>query len=299
MKKWILFLCLYFCLCLAAGCTTPAADDTPPLPDMEEEVMGDHNGPPASQPCRIVDGGEDGNLLLAGMPGGIYSDGGVYRLSLTEEIPVYIDGKAAAAADLEDGMPLEVIYDGGVMETFPAQFGGVRYVQAWSRGTEQNPGGTYYDLCGFYLQVLDDLWQVDPALNENKPLAGLDLSQAPGGLTESEKQALAWRFGELHGVEVITGTFAELLEQGYITAEPLGTEDAPTDAVFYHWEDGCLFSITPHETEVPETYSLPVLRFDAEKYASSLGAYFFYDCSAVWPQMGTWTDYNIGSEMIS
>ena len=44
---------------------------------------------------------------------------------------------------------------------------------------------------------------------------------------------------------------------------------------------------------------LPVLFFDAEKWRSSLGAYCFYDCSAVWPEMGTWSGYQIGSEMIS
>ena len=65
------------------------------------------------------------------------------------------------------------------------------------------------------------------------------------------------------------------------------------------WEDGCLLTISPHETEEGEAWSLPVLRFDADKWASSLGAYSFYDCTAVWPEVGTWSDYQVGSEMIS
>ena len=101
---------------------------------------------------------------------------------------------------------------------------------AWSRGQGRNGTGTAYDLCGLYLQVLDDLWQKDPALNEDIAQAALDLSQAPGDLTEGEKAALVWRFGELHGVDAFAATFEELKEQGYIRSEPLG-EGAPEGGV--------------------------------------------------------------------
>ncbi len=292
MKRIVCISALVFCIILLSACggENPQVEENNTTPVSGEEE--------AIQPCRIVDGAEEGSLLLAALPGGRDSDGGVYRLVVTEHTVVYLDGEEASIDVLKDGMTVDVIYNGGVMETFPAQFGGVRYISAWSLGSQRSPGGTYYDLCGFYLRVLSDLWKADPALNEGKPMAALDLSQAPGGLSESEKQALAWRFGELHGVEVIQGTFDQLLEQGYITAEPLETEDAPQEAIFYHWEDGCLFSITPHETG-EESFSLPVLRFDAGKYASSLGAYVFHDCIAVWPEFGTWSEYHVGAEAIS
>jgi len=60
-----------------------------------------------------------------------------------------------------------------------------------------------------------------------------------------------------------------------------------------------LFSITPNEDHEGEACSLPTLFFNAEKWRSSLGAYFFHDCSAMWPEAGTWSGYQIGSEMIS
>lgn len=85
------------------------------------------------------------------------------------------------------------------------------------------------------------------------------------------------------------------MEQGYITAEPL----EGSDAKFMHWEDGVLFSITPADGHEDEAYSLPVLFFNAEKWRSSLGAYGFSDCSALWPELGTWTGYTAGSEYIS
>lgn len=306
MKKWSLFLSLYFCLWLLSACGGALSAEQPAPVGME---------PPAADPgasalslaedeeptiltCRIVDGAETGELLLAELGEGLYGGTRVYRLSLGD-IPVLLDGEAADASALEDGMTVGISFNGAVGETFPARFGEVYSVSGWSVGTEKNPGGSCYDLCGLYLQVLDDLWQKDAGLNENISLAGLDLSAAPGGLTDSEQAAVAWRFGEIHGVEVVTGTFQELNEQGYFTAEPLG-EGAPEGAAFVHWEDGCFFSIEPNESHEGEVYAgLPVLFFDAEKWRSSLGAYCFYDCSAVWPEMGTWSGYQIGSEMIS
>ena len=99
-------------------------------------------------------------------------------------------------------------------------------------------------------------------------------------------------------MEAFAATFEELKEQGYLTSEPLG-DGAPEGAAFVRWEDGCLFSITPSEDHEEESYSLPTLFFNAEKWRSSLGAYGFYDCSAGWGQVSTWNGYQIGSEMIS
>lgn len=311
MKKWTLFLSLYFCLCLLSACGGALSAEQPAPVGME---------PPAADPgasalslaedeeptiltCRIVDGAETGELLLAELGEGLYGGTGVYRLSLGD-IPVLLDGEAADASALEDGMTVGISFNGAVGETFPARFGEVYSVSGWSVGTEKNPGGSCYDLCGLYLQVLDDLWQKDAGLNENISLAGLDLSAAPGGLTDSEQAAVAWRFGEIHGVEVVTGTFDELKEQGYFTASAISTpapeEGEDYSRLWYQWEDGCLFSITPNEDHEGELYSLPSVFFNAEKWRSPLGAYCFYDCSAGWPEFGTWSGYQIlGGEMIS
>ena len=40
------------------------------------------------------------------------------------------------------------------------------------------------------------------------------------------------------------------------------------------------------------------VRFDAEKWRSGLGAYFFLDCTASMEQDGTWT-YTVGGEAIA
>ena len=311
MKLWKLTLALVLCLSLTA--CAPAAE-TPESPARTEgpAAPADPAGVPPSlaedeEPtvltCRVVDGAEDGNLLLAELDEGLYGGTGVYRLNV-KDVPVTLDGEAAEPSVLEDGMAVDVAFNGHVLESFPAQLGEVYSVSAWSRGRGRNGGGTMFDLCGLYLQVLDDLWQKDPGLNDGITLAGLDLSQAPGDLTESEKAALAWRFGELHGVEVVTGTFDELKEQGYFTASAISTpapeEGEDYSRLWYQWEDGCLFSITPNEDHEGELYSLPAVFFNAEKWRSPLGAYCFYDCSAGWPEFGTWSGYQIlGGEMIS
>ena len=305
MKLWkrvfILTLCLLLTACAPAAETpeSPARTEGPAAPADPAGVPPSlaEDEEPTVLTCRVVDGAEDGNLLLAELDEGLYGGTGVYRLNV-KDVPVTLDGEAAEPSVLEDGMAVDVAFNGHVLESFPAQLGEVYSVSAWSRGRGRNGGGTMFDLCGLYLQVLDDLWQKDPGLNEDVSQIALDLSQAPGELTEGEKLALVHRFGELHGVEAFAATFEELKEQGYLTSEPLG-DGAPEGAAFVRWEDGCLFSITPSEDHEEESYSLPTLFFNAEKWRSSLGAYGFYDCSAGWGQVSTWNGYQIGSEMIS
>lgn len=305
MKLWkrvfILTLCLLLTACAPAAETpeSPARTEGPAAPADPAGVPPSlaEDEEPTVLTCRVVDGAEDGNLLLAELDEGLYGGTGVYRLNV-KDVPVTLDGEAAEPSVLEDGMAVDVAFNGHVLESFPAQLGEVYSVSAWSRGRGRNGGGTMFDLCGLYLQVLDDLWKKDPALNEDVSQIALDLSQAPGELTEGEKLALVHRFGELHGVEAFAATFEELKEQGYLTSEPLG-DGAPEGAAFVRWEDGCLFSITPSEDHEGESYSLPTLFFNAAKWRSSLGAYGFYDCSAGWGQVSTWNGYQIGSEMIS
>ena len=186
MKVWSILLSL--CLCLSA-CGGPPAEETPAENSGPAGATVTESNPgqsPSEDPssavltCRIVDGAEEGSLLLAELGEGLYGGAGVYRLNV-QNIPVTLDGITADASALKDGMSVDISFNGTVMESFPAQLGEVSSISAWSREQGKNPTGTTYDLCGLYLQVLDDLWQKDPGLNENISLAGLDLSRAPGG----------------------------------------------------------------------------------------------------------------------
>lgn len=240
---------------------------------------------------RIVDGAEEGYLVLAGE-----TAEDLYLLNVSD-IAVYLDGEPAEASVLEDGMMAEVVYS-TTMESYPARFGGVESISVHSRGTENNPLGTCYDLCGLYLQVLDDLWDRDSGLNGGALYVSVDLSDAPGGLTEGEKAAITYVFASAHQVEGLSYSYEELAKEGYLTEVEWASHPQDVPAV-YQWEDGVLFSITADEWEDGEVYSLPVLKFSAKKWRSPLGAYLFHNCKAGWAESGSWGGYSIGGEMIS
>ena len=122
---------------------------------------------------RVVGDGENGTLILAG-------ETEVYALPL-EGVTLYLDGGSVSASEIESGMSAEVWYTGGVQETYPAKFS---QVVAVSLSREEN---AQYDLCGLYLQVLEDLWNEDDRLNGGAEVVSVDLSKAPGGLTAGEK----------------------------------------------------------------------------------------------------------------
>lgn len=283
LKPIFLSLLLPLALLTACGQTDAVESPSPPelTPAQSEETL---------HLC-IVDGADSGSLLLAGE-----GSGEVYALTVTEETPIYLNGSPAAPADLEDGMPIQVFYTGGIEEIWPAVPQGVTKLNALSPGTAENPGGSYYDLCGLFLQVLDDLWNRDAGLNEGITCISVDLSEAPGDLTDGEKAAVAHRFAALHGdaLSAFTYTYEELAEQGYLSGGDPASGEMP------QWKDGLLFRITPVEGSPSQSHSLPALHFNASKWRSALGGYGFTDCTAVWPEMGAWTEYAInGGEYIS
>ena len=297
MKKWTLFLSLYFCLCLLSACG--AAPDTADRDMVQEPLQENADGGSDtlySITCRVVEVGNGNQLLLADTESGaIYVlPGGAANLLM--------DGDDPGGGDLtvdwapKAGVLAEVAYDGMILETWPAQFANASAVNIRSDGFD--------DRCALYLRVLEDLWEVDPGLNsDGVTYIGVDLSQT--SLSESERAAVTWAFAQKHGGELVQGTYDELVEQGYITSQPL----EGTDAKFWQWEDGCLFSIT--ERDEPVAFSLPSIApgeevpaydavcFDAQKWRSSLGAYAFSDCTAVRNADGQWGDYTVGSEMVS
>ena len=260
MKKWSLFLSVYFCICLLTACGAAGNGAPVPggVPSGEEQTAGESSQPAAvTAVCRVVTA-EDDQFLLAGTE----EDRNIYALSVEHE-------------DIRPGALVEVTYDGTVMETWPAQFSGVTAVKT--------ARGGFDDRCALYLQVLEDLWEVDSGLNGDVTYIGVDLSST--SLSDSERAAVAWAFAGKHGGELVTGTWDELAEQGYIDRENL------------YWEDGILFSIT--EKDMEGVYSLTPVTFDAEKWRSGLGAYFFFDCTSVQTAGGHWDGYTIGGEAIS
>lgn len=148
------------------------------------------------------------------------------------------------------------------------------------------------DVCELYLEVLEDLWNVDSGLNDGISQIGIDLSEL-SHLTELEKETVMHEFASKHNLPYIAGTWEELCEQGYIDKDNL------------YWEDGLFFSIKTNEDAewnlpaLKEGDSVPELTaFDAQKWRSGLGAYFFGQCTAQKNADGKWS-YTVGQEAIS
>lgn len=310
MKPLNLVFTALVCALLLAACAPKEAprvvlpDTGADASEVSAEASGETGGDPAFEAealrtaetpdilrLLLVDGAETGQLILAGGNGAH----DIYTLEVGD-IPVCLDGEPADASALEDGMTVEVACF-GMLVSLPAQLGSVRSINAYSRGTAQNPGGTLYDLCGLYLQVLNDLWDKDDGLNGGASYVSVDLSAAPWPeyLPESAKYAVAWVFASQHDAAPLTLSYDELRERGYLTdVTPDGS-----NWTAYWWDDGLLFRITADEWAEDEAYSLPVVKFSAEKWRSPIGAYYFSHCKAVWAEMGAWAGYSVGAEMIS
>ena len=251
------------------ACTKDGRENENDSVEMEPQYVGAD-----TMTLRVVGDAADGTLILAG-------ETEVYTLPL-DGLTLYLDGGSIDASQVESGMSAEVWYTGGVQETNPARFA---QVVAVSFSREADPR---YDLCGLYLQVLEDLWNADDGLNGGAELVSVDLSKAPGGLTAGEKAAIAYVFAQKHGVQGLTMTFDELREEGYLAGEK--TENGKTA---YSFPNGLLFTITPEETQDNGAS----VCFSAGKWRSPLGAYYFTKCTASRGDNG-W-EYTVGAEAIS
>ena len=276
------------CLCLLAGCgRTDSTGNTCRAED--EPTVGAEKAEPIGESFRIIQEKPDW-LLLAKEEGGSAE---VYTLSL-RDVELTLDGEAfernepGAYQRFPDGTLtgalVEVAYD-LVLETYPGQLAEVTAVNIRSDGFD--------DRCALYLRVLNDLWAVDEGLNNDITMLSVDLSQT--GLSDSEQAAVAWVFGGMHDIsEVLSLSYEELAAEDYLTGAEQGADSLP------YWENGCLFSITERETGDNELNGARnTVTFDAQKWRSALGAYFFADCTAEQALDGHWGDYTVGSEAIS
>lgn len=254
MKK---YLCL---LVLCLGLTACNQRDLP-LEETAEFIA-----PPgaATMTCRVMEE-EDGSLLLAKVEG---RRADVFTASCREAEMKFED---PARTEIREGDLVEVVFDGGIMETYPAQLGSVLEVWVKAEGFD--------DSAMLYLDVFEDMVGEDSALAHDAQMIGLDLSQT--ALSPAEQSAAALLLEWDTGLTVLKGTMEELTEQGYIDMENL------------YWEDGYFLSVT--EEERTDTR----LTFSAQFWRSGLGALFYSDCSVGRAENGPWEEYIIGAVAVS
>lgn len=255
--KRLLALLLATCLWAACGCRAAETAPGGTVPDASLPIGA------ATMPATIVSVGP-GGLLLAGT--GAYE--GVYRAGI-KDVPVLLHGQPADATALCVGRTVEIAFDGAVADCYPAIPSGITRIAVIE--TEPSP-------VALYLQVFDELMEMDVALSEGIRYIGVDLSTV-SNLTPGERDAICWRLGERYGAEPVAGTFDALCDAGYIDREALC------------WEDGVFLQL--QLTEAGED----ALTFDAQKWRSGLGANYLENCTARRTASG-WT-YEVGAFAIS
>lgn len=250
-RSWFIILAL---LCLfSVGCTQTEA------PSGEaQRAAADYTG-------KIV-AINDGTLLLASLA----EDGEpLCTVGLADAALTDTKGNAMAADDLRCGMVVTVGYDGSILETYPAQLSQPIFLAVQEESD---------DLVGFYLTMLQDLYDVDPGLNDGAERLAFDL-EGVQNLTVSEKSALIYLAAQTFQCDTFAATYQDLLQESIVNA------DRP------QFTDGLLITLTA------EPLHNGRFTFQAQKWRSGTGAYFFNDCTAS-QKDGAW-HYTIGSEAIS
>lgn len=287
MKKSLSLLLILALFCsLLAGCAGETGD--PCLADDPGGGMQTLSAeePAATMRCRVV--AADGNDLLVVSVDSEHPD--VYSLS-TDGVELLMrqgDGTAVSSAKANITAPsvgdlVEVGFNGDIMETYPARFGGVTRVTVLP--------DEFDDRCALYLSILEELWGEDEGLNSaGVDFVSVDLSET--SLSPAERSAVAWTFAQSHGAEVLELSYAQLVEEGYIS----GAEEGG----FPQWERGVLFTLAENEDAA---FNLTMtaknaVSLDANKWRSALGAYGF-TAAAVQDGSGAWGEYTVSMTWIS
>lgn len=274
MKRYLIlfvFLCLVLSSCQAEKTQNNTSVETPDTGSEKEPTQTEADS--LLENLLLVDRTESSFLLAdnsADHPGAVYTVGANTNLKVT------VDGQTATVRDLKNGMILRIHYQGAIAESFPMQISDITEIEAKTLPKEEFP-----DLCGFYLKVLDDLWQEDTALNGT--IVGFDFSQLPGNLSPSAQSALAIRFAEIHQVNTVLGNRDSLKQDGYLS------EDG--------WKEGCLITIQPsNEASINEN---GILNFEVTKWKSPKGALYWMDCAAEWTSSESYPSYTIARKAAS
>lgn len=325
------------CLCLLAGCGGKGSTgDTCGTKD--ELAAGTEKVEPAGETFRIIQEQPE-NLLLAKTDGNsaeVYTLS-LRDAELTLDGNAFDRNEPGAYQDLPGktltGALVEVAYD-LVLETYPGQLAGVTAVNVRSDGFDDRCAlylrvlndlwAVDEGLNSDITMLSVDLSQTGLSTSEQAAVAWAfggahDVSEimtksyeelaAEGYLSDTEPEADGiphWRNGCLFTITEQNGQDIIHVEQdskNMTGADPLPRAEEKSGAACQlppaeagqGQSDFC-----PVKTESGEMDTLRnTVTFDAQKWRSALGAYFFTDCTASRDTRGHWGDYTVGAAAIS
>lgn len=205
----------------------------------------------------------DGELTLCPADGGA---GELMTLNAKELQVIGENGRPMDPEDLEPGMTATVFYDGSILSIYPSLFGNPTRLEVTGREPET---------LSLWLDVLEDLWETDPALNEGATQLAFDLSGVPF-LTPGEREALVWLCNRWE-YTAFESCYDDLVSEGAVGESG--------------WREGLLITFSAQET--PDGR----ITFEASKWRSPLGALVFTGCEA-WQENGEW-EYRLGATAVA
>jgi hypothetical protein len=169
------------------------------------------------------------------------------------------DGNEITIDKLQVGDTISVVYNGTIMESYPAQIGAISITL-----TEDK------ELLEAYKAIIDDIYKEDDGLNSDISVIALDLEDITD-LTEGELTRLVEMVKESYSVEVMKATYKELIEQGLVDEDKL------------YFEKGILIRIIEPKYDKDKK----LLTYGIEKWRSGLGAIGSNEASAQYED-GVW-----------
>ncbi|WP_304508874.1 hypothetical protein [Anaerotignum sp.] len=262
MKKYFCFAAFICCLFLYTGCSNEKIKE-PNSSDNSQVVETNHKPSIKSEETMI------GKIIKIDSDSIFVADTedehGLYQISASEF--------ADETSNLSVGDIVEIGFDGLILEIYPGIIANVDYIMFLEKGE---------DFVGLYHDIFMDLYETDSGLNSDIDYIALDLTKDKN-LTPSEKNALLYLLWCDMLIETRLATYDDLLAENLITINK--------NTGFSELENGMLLKLESTKAE-DENFT-----FTAEKWRSSLGAYYFNNCDAK-KENGKWT-YSIGQEMIS
>lgn len=176
-------------------------------------------------------------------------------------------GQYKEFSELQEGDIINILFDGNILETYPAQIGNIdKIVKVESSD----------NLVNMFVDVIMQLYNEDTGLNSGINVITFDMTEVEN-LSNLEKEAIIYKVWCETGIEINFGTHQELLDDGQITENG--------------YDKGLLFKVKTEDT-VDNSFN-----FSISKYRGPLGAYFYVNCKATKIE-NVW-NYSIGEEMIS
>ncbi len=169
------------------------------------------------------------------------------------------EGNEITIDDLKVGDGISIVYNGAIMESYPAQIGAISITL-----TEDK------ELLEVYKAVIDDIYQEDSGLNSDISVIALDLEDLKD-LSEEELMRLVEMVKESYSIDVMKTTYKELIEQGLVDEDKL------------YFEKGILIKIIEPKYDRDKM----LLTYGIEKWRSGLGAIGSNEASAQY-ENGKW-----------